>query len=258
MSAQVTLAGTTQDAETGKPVPYVNIGVLNQNIGTVSGPDGSFTLVVHNENLQDTLKLSSVGYTPLLLVVDAAAQKLTTGTYLPLQPHVMELSEVVVEGNRPNAVLLGNKNRTELLQVGFREATLGHEVGIRYKVKHPDTFLKTFRGYILNNNSETMRFRLNFYTVKKGWPGEKLVQQNILFTLDQEEGVFEVDLTPYSIFMDEDFFCTIELIENQNQDEVIMFAGTWLGTKMPFRETSQGKWDTYRSVSLGFQIDAAY
>ncbi|HAA11066.1 MAG TPA: hypothetical protein DCE41_04940 [Cytophagales bacterium] len=255
---QITLTGTTQDVNTNQPVPYVNIGVLGKNIGTVSGPDGTFTLEIPEEYTQDTLKVSSIGYEARLFLVANLAQQLQSNPTLLMTPKVIELAEIMVKGDLPNTTVLGNRNHTEMVQVGFRGASLGHEVGIRYKVKHPDTFLKSFSGYILSNTSESMRFRLNFYEVKKGWPGEKIVQQNIIISLNQEEGRFQIDLTPYNISMDEDFFCTIELIENLNEEEAIMFAGTFGGKKMPFRETSQGKWDTYRSFSLGFQIEAAY
>ena len=48
--------------ENGLPLSYVNIGVFEANIGTISDPDGSFILKIPDQLKEDTLIFSSIGY----------------------------------------------------------------------------------------------------------------------------------------------------------------------------------------------------
>lgn len=57
---QQEVSGTVVDAETGEPLPGVNIIVKDTNIGTSTDLNGEFVLDV--ETLQDTLVISFVGY----------------------------------------------------------------------------------------------------------------------------------------------------------------------------------------------------
>lgn len=58
-----TMQGTVEDAASGEPLPYVNIGVWNKNIGTISHDDGSFQIDVSNATEDDSLTFfSMMGY----------------------------------------------------------------------------------------------------------------------------------------------------------------------------------------------------
>ena len=63
MFAQYDLIGQVLDAATKEPLPYVNIGLINKNIGTVSDDYGYFELGVNAQlNAQDTLLFSMIGF----------------------------------------------------------------------------------------------------------------------------------------------------------------------------------------------------
>lgn len=64
VKAQVSLQGQVIDAQTGEPLSYVNIGIVNGSIGTVSGVAGEFKLT-STEALPDSsvLRFSMIGYT---------------------------------------------------------------------------------------------------------------------------------------------------------------------------------------------------
>ena len=57
------------DAETRQPLPFVNIGVLNKNLGTVSDEYGDFLLELNPEFLLDTLRFSMIGFGRKVFVV---------------------------------------------------------------------------------------------------------------------------------------------------------------------------------------------
>ncbi|MGY6647350.1 carboxypeptidase-like regulatory domain-containing protein [Wenyingzhuangia sp. IMCC45574] len=53
--------GTIYD-ETNETVPFVTVGILNKAIGTASSEDGEFALLVTENELNDTLYVSSLGF----------------------------------------------------------------------------------------------------------------------------------------------------------------------------------------------------
>ena len=59
--------GTIVNAETGKPEPYVNVGILGQNLGTVSDRNGNFSIELMEQQLEDTLRFSCIGYQRLVI-----------------------------------------------------------------------------------------------------------------------------------------------------------------------------------------------
>lgn len=66
---QNTVSGTITDAETGEPLPGVNIVVLeDSNIGTSSNMDGEYTLEV--PSLNETLVFSYIGYQEVEIPID--------------------------------------------------------------------------------------------------------------------------------------------------------------------------------------------
>ncbi len=57
---KIIITGSVKDSETGIPLPYVNIQVMNTNIGTVSNLDGQFKITL--ENGAGSLTFSLMGY----------------------------------------------------------------------------------------------------------------------------------------------------------------------------------------------------
>jgi hypothetical protein len=49
LSAQI--KGVVKDSLTGNPIPYVNIWIENENIGTTSEEDGSFLIDLKNDSV---------------------------------------------------------------------------------------------------------------------------------------------------------------------------------------------------------------
>lgn len=83
---ELTLHGRVVDAETGEPLPYVNIRV-GKSIGTLTNIEGSFKLLT-DEN--DVLFFSFVGYERLSLKADQMPD------VIRLKPYTVKMKEVTV------------------------------------------------------------------------------------------------------------------------------------------------------------------
>ena len=96
---QVDLVGQVIDAATEEPLPYVNIGLVNQNIGTVTDEAGYLVLEVPGNGYADaTLRFSMIGFEPQdFTLQECRDQKILT---IPLQEKATALEEVVLTTKR--------------------------------------------------------------------------------------------------------------------------------------------------------------
>ena len=256
---QTTVSGIIENAETKEPIPYVNIGILNKNKGTVSNENGEFTLEIPTEFISDTIKVSSIGYESKTFIVVDFISKLKESRSIKLSEKVIELNEVVVSAKKLKEKILGNKTKSRMMRGGFRNAELGNELGIKIKIKKSPTYITKLHANVTSNTSEKLKFRLNLYDIEKGLPNEKLINQNIIFSIDTKEGGFTLDLSEYDIVVEDDFFLTVELIENEgNKESEVFFSAGLLGNATVTRLTSQAEWEKLGSVGIGFSVTAEY
>lgn len=90
IAQEYSIKGKVQDADTREALAFVNIMASDGRSGTSTDIDGKFTL--HASSAIRSLKLSYVGYEPLLLQVEAGV----TEVLIRLKKTQFELSEVVV------------------------------------------------------------------------------------------------------------------------------------------------------------------
>ena len=84
LSAQI--KGVVKDSLSGEPIPYVNIWVENETIGTTSEENGSFSLDIKEEKV---LVFSALGY--------ESKKSSSKNEIILLKPKVFQLKEVVIE-----------------------------------------------------------------------------------------------------------------------------------------------------------------
>ncbi len=256
--AQEECKGTVTDAESGVPIPYVNVGIIHKDKGTVTDQQGEFTFDIPKELHDDSIRFSSIGFEPKTLLVSEFLQMVDSNNNIMLMPEITRLEEVVVVADKLTQKVLGSKTKSRSMRGGFRAAALGHEVGIRIKIKESPTYIKKFHTNVLSNTNPETRFRLNFYSIKDGVPHEKIVRENIIFSIDVEEGTYTLDLSEYNIVVKEDFYCTIELVENLRPEDEIFFSAGLLGKTLAFRNTSHGEWRKTGVASLGLNFTVMY
>ena len=61
------------------------------------------------------------------------------------------------------------------------------------------------------------------------------------------------------IVVEDDFFLTVELIENKgNKESEVFFSAGLLGNATVTRLTSQAEWEKLGSIGIGFGVTAEY
>lgn len=255
---QLDLVGQVIDADTEEPLPYVNIGLVNQNIGTVTDEAGYFELEVPGNGFADaTLRFSMIGFEPQdFTLQEYRDQKILT---IPLKEKATALEEVVLttKKNKYQTKILGNKTTSQLIYAAFTTNKLGNEMGFLVRGRKNPMILKKFNVSLVENDYGPIRFRLNFYDLKDGLPNETLLNENIIVETDIQSGIVSKDLTPYEIVIDQDFFVAIEWIEDLGPGK-LFFSGGFFGSPLIAREVSQGTWSKVGSASVGMNVEVRY
>lgn len=255
-SQNTVIKGYIIDAKTNDSIPYVNIGVLKKGIGTVSEFNGSFTLDTKHAIDNDTIKFSSLGYKPRIFTKKSLKEILQTNPNIKLEESVEALDEVLVISKKKwKKKTLGSETESTSMTMGF-SPSLGSELGRRINVSKKHTHLLKFKAYVPLNTFKTIKLRLNFYEANNDLPGKKINTENIYVEFKDEKGALIVDLEKYSLMVNDDFFVTLEWVDNDGDGEFRISSR--VGTSGIKQKVTSG--DDWRNLpfTLGYNILVKY
>lgn len=252
---QSTYKGIVVDSATLMSLSYVNIGIVGKNIGTVTDTRGNFQIELDSPYEEDTLRFSMVGYKSQSFRIEDFKREMSGNSMIKLVKKITLLEEIVVTNKRFRERVLGNKTKSKSMAGGFTSNELGNEVGIVIKVHKSPTYIERFSASIVSNKYDSLKFRLNFYSLLDGLPHDHLIDENIIITSHIREGLLDVDLGEYNIVVNDDFFVSLEWIENLGEDKNgLLFSLGLLGSPIISRHTSQGIWEKIGGVGIGFNV----
>ena len=208
--AQLLLQSKVIDSESGKAIPYVNIGIPSLALGTVSDLKGNFEWQKSDE--QDSIVFSSIGYEAKKLTVKQVEALKTVS----LNPVEYELEEVNISATRfaDEEVLLGAKNKKRGISLGFGSSQLGTEVGSKISIDQP-FFVKSAHFVLNHAKGDSMVFRVNIYQIDEdNNVGQQLLKEQIIIRKKQKKGTIDLDMEPYNIILEEDILLCLEWVED--------------------------------------------
>ena len=260
-----TIEGDIRAAD-GAAVPYVNVGVLNRGLGTVSDERGHYRLAYDPAMAADTVRVSSVGYRPVRLLF----RELLARPAVTLSPEPVSLNEVSVSAS-------SSYRRTQ--QLGFDKPEtnvrfnlignqLGTEIGTIIHLKRRPSLVQRVHFRIEENQAGPLLLRVNLYRLdKEGRPtDEKLLTRNIILTAPATPGLLDVDLTADHLGVDNDFLLALEWVQSPEQitpetARKLWFTGglgTGQDTRLYARGTSQGEWSRMRGSFMGMKTKLGF
>ncbi len=252
------IRGRVIDDKTLGSIPYVNIGVLKGERGTVSDEQGYFILNLTLAENDAILRFSFIGYESYDISVSEIIQTCSTHCEIRLVPKVLEMQKVVVYPRKYVEKVVGNPYPLRHAYAGFKNDSLGYEMGIRVRLKKRPTLLKSLRLHGLTTTYDTVFYRLNVYAMKGGEPGPNILKEPIYITLrDIENGEdIVIDLNPYHIVVQDDFVISLEYIRELGEGSLQLRTGMLSG-KIFFRKTSQAEWHSM-PFGLGMSVLVRY
>jgi len=205
--SQNSISGKIINAENNEPLLYVNIGINNKTVGTVSNKNGLFTLSLNSKITQkDTVVFSYIGFKTKKYLL---SELKTKNNIVLLHIENNELDQVIITSKK--IVLKPKKIGRSVKGLGLMHANfysyyekgvddrLSKEMGMKLKIKK-NCQIKNLKFNITSNDFTSLKFRVNFYKIEGGIPTELLVHKNIIFEIkDNFIGWYTVDLENYKI-----------------------------------------------------------
>ncbi|NMH89113.1 carboxypeptidase-like regulatory domain-containing protein [Flavivirga algicola] len=269
-SQQETLSGKVLNLENSEPLAYVNIGIKNKTVGTVSDKNGLFKLILNDKvTSKDTVVFSYVGFKTKKYLISELNKLIDA---IVLQPKNMELDEVVLStkkiklkskkiGRTSKGLGLMHSNFYTYNEKGVDDR-LSKEKGMKFKIRR-NCHIKDLNFNITSNDFKSLKFRVNFYKIKDGLPTDLIIQENIIFEIkDNFLGWFTVNLEPYEIYLAEkveEIAVTIQWLESVKSNEkskyfAISTASSPTHTAF-FREKAMDSWNK-GGQNLSFYLNA--
>jgi len=203
--------------EKGEPVPYVNIGIENTYIGTISEINGAFELKIPEKFNTEVILISSIGYHKTSIPIKGNIGKMID---IVLKENILQLNEIVVVDSKikPKIIVTG---KTYSSMTRFMYDTIYSGSAISQLITSPfdTTFIHWINlGYI--NRIEGLNLRVKFKSVdSNGQPGKLLIEREIIYYLD---GVYKKLFDDLDLFVTEkEFFIQLEpLVLKKSRKEV--------------------------------------
>lgn len=260
-NAQTIIEGQVSTSE-GAGIEYVNIGIVNSSIGTVSDQNGHFRLDLNAPaDAKDILRFSAIGFESVTLPLAQATGQNHLQIVLPAKAYTLQ--PIVVKPINAELKTLGNTSETSFVKNNLAisnqpNMNLGAAVGRRFgfRKKHPHV-LKEMNLYIAGSNYDTVLLRVNFYTIKSGKPHELINTQNITKELISfRKGWMSVNLEPYNLVVQESIIAAVEWIgasERGNRLFLNMNMGA-VGATHYYKFGAQNKWKKFASMSTSMNL----
>ncbi len=256
-SKRFAISGKVLDVKNNEPLPYVNIGIKNKNIGTVTQRDGSFQMRIPPDLARDSLTISMAGYNSQTISVSRIIRESKSINIL-LKERYTELNEVVITEKTLPVKILGNTTTSNFVSVGLPLKFLGSEVGVKINLGKKSVMLKKFSFNVSGNRLDTAVFRMNIYDVRNGVPFENVLQKNILIPVGKRTGLYMIDLSEYKIEMKGEILLSLEWIEGSSSSSgngAIFLSAGFLNSSTWHRITSQGEWKKAPGLGVGLNIE---
>lgn len=234
---------TVLSESTREPIIYASVGVINRNLGTVTDTLGNFSLSIPVEFVNDSIKISSVGYVAKIFAVKDIKNIPDT---IFLADDAIFLNEVIVKPQRIKHKTAGRKGGGGFVYIeveGDKAAGQGLATPLNVKER---AWLKELGFTIQTDNRplSKMKFRVNVYRKEDG----EYILQNfnpIYFDYNKaqlKDGSFTYTF-PDEIMLEEgNYYIELEFLENFSNELFVMKSKPLTG-KTRFRYASQSAWE---------------
>ena len=244
--AQLNISGRILDSLHQSPLAYVNIGIKNKNIGTVSTSTGSFELHIPKLFENDTLTFSLVGYSEINLPLQG--DQTENSMEILLSEKTIQLDHVLVIGKKHKEQKFGIKRRGTLIHFsdGMFNPEDSFEIGQLIKLGESKIKVTSLNFFALNSDDKPRKFRINFYRYREGKPREKIVHKNLIQSQIINKGWVKFDLADQNIYLSGEVIAALEFLPTEDLEQKQINYEVKLGgsSKSYYRKSSLGGWNT--------------
>jgi hypothetical protein len=213
LSAQI--KGVVKDSLSGEPIPYVNIWVENETVGTTSEIDGTFSLAIKEEKV---LVFSALGYETKKLA--------STNEVIFLKPIAYELNEVVVEQPRfKEEIEIGNFHKSAGYHISG-DLEWSNAKYFKYELTYEETkFVKKIK-ITTRSKVNNAKFKIRIFSVnKEGYPDNDLLSEDIIVTVKKGKRKNVIDISNFKlVFPKEGLFIAYEVLKIESNKYIFEYT----------------------------------
>ncbi len=183
VSAQI--KGVVKDSLSGKPIPFVNIWVENENIGSTSEENGTFFI----NSILNSRKLifSTLGYEKKII-------KASEASVVILKPIAYNLNEVIISKSIGTKEIEIGEAKTEIYQAFDNGPKIDTKFFPYISGYKKTKYLKQVSIYT-DSRIENASIKIHFYGVdSNGFPSEELLDKDFIVTVKKGTRINRFDL----------------------------------------------------------------
>ncbi len=261
------ITGKVINTNNNKPLEYVSIGVISKPIGTITNEKGHFKLNTKNISIESRVRFSMIGYKSQVFTIKELKN---ANNIIILEEEPIQLSEVIV---KPSGRLreVGTTNSPFLAEVcgwGGTEFGKGYEIGSEMDLGVWTVKLINLQLLLRKQSFDSTLLRLHIRSIADNLPDKELLPENIIFSISQESGWIDVDLSQYNIVLNNKIALSLEWIkiyevnedrlvilnENKHATAVVVFKVKREKGSMFSRWGSEAKWKRIENKSPAFYL----
>ena len=226
--SQTIIKGKILDQSNRKPIAYANIGIVNTGVGTISNEDGTFSLKLPDQNKNDSLLFSAIGYGRKNISIQSL---IASDMTILLEQKITQLNEVTIPSKREknkhfelgNSSYRGGVLETDTTYAGASIALLIENKNPHHEELEFPIYLEAARIRIYRNNLSSFKIRIRIYSVDSltNQPGIDLLDQSVVVEASMKNGWLEFDLSSFKFIVSKPFFIAFERILTQSDRAAI-------------------------------------
>lgn len=234
---------------------YVTLGIVNENIGTISGQTGYFELKIPNRLINKKLTVSHVGYETGHFRLDSLTQ--LDAVDISLRESAVELEDVVItaDGLKPITKTYGIVRKYDSF-AWIQDGDAGSEIVTLIQPKE-EIFLEYVAVNVYNMDKQEFTLLLNLYSRDEdtGLPSGQLLKKQMIINSNKKKGWLEVNLKEQQLLLAEPFFVGFQWT---NMDDPVPMVGVKPGKsdESLLRTQAFGEWQQqyiWNIKAVGFE-----
>ena len=215
VSSSSQIKGVVNDSITGKSIPFVSIWVENENNGTTSEEDGTFSVNVSEKS--KNLIFSALGYDKKIIKVSKVSE-----VYLKQIPY--QLEEIIISKRKETKQIEIGKTDNEILEA-FDNGPRIETKFFPYLPEYKKTkFIKQVTIFT-DSKIDNATIKIHFYNVdSNGFPAEELLGKDFIVSVNKGVNKTAFNVTKFNLKIPEKgIFVGFEklIIESNKIEEIV-------------------------------------
>src|ERR1035437_4250770 len=207
------ITGKVLDSTNGKPLEYVNLGVIGTSLGITTNEKGEFSLNVKGQSPKAIVRISMIGYNPQTFPIEELTNK---ENIIKIVNNPIQLAEVTVKPFKGKLKKVGTTSSTYhggLCGWGGTQKGKGHEIGTKIELGTSPVLIKGLHVCLSKQSFESSLFRLHVRNIVNNLPSEELLTENIMISITKSSGWIDIDLKKYNLVFSGDVALSLEWVK---------------------------------------------